>query len=137
MGEDKLVTLKAKYQSVLNKMQQLGVRLENLHVQDGKLVMRGHAKTKADSNEIWNQIKLVDAGFDKDLAAQFTYDTDAPAAAAKQERTYTVKKGDTLSEIAQQVYGKAADYHKIFEANRDQLSDPDRIQPGQVLRLPA
>jgi nucleoid-associated protein YgaU len=138
MGEDKLVTLKAKYQSVLNKMQQLKVQLQNLHVQDGKLVLRGHAKTKTDSNEVWNQIKLVDAGYEKDLAAELTYDTDAaPAAKQPEQRTYTVKKGDTLSEIAQNVYGNASDYHKIFEANRDQLSDPDRIKPGQVLRLPA
>ncbi len=135
MGEDRLATLKAKYQSVLNKMQQLGVRLENLHVQDNKLVLRGHAKSQADSNEVWNQIKLVDAGYANDLAAEIGFDPDAPAP-AKQERTYTVQKGDTLSEIAQRVYGQPSAYHKIFEANRDQLSDPDRIKPGQVLRLP-
>jgi nucleoid-associated protein YgaU len=51
-------------------------------------------------------------------------------------KTYTVKKGDTLSEIAQQHYGKASDFKKIFEANRDVLSDPDKIKPGQVLKLP-
>jgi nucleoid-associated protein YgaU len=51
--------------------------------------------------------------------------------------TYTVQKGDTLSAIAQQHYGKASHWHAIFQANRDQLADPDLIQPGQVLRLPA
>lgn len=51
--------------------------------------------------------------------------------------TYTVQKGDTLSHIAQHHYGKASRWHAIFEANRDQIDDPDLIQPGQVLRLPA
>ena len=53
------------------------------------------------------------------------------------ERSYTVAKGDTLSHIAQHFYGKASHWHAIFDANRDQLDDPDRIQPGQVLRIPA
>ena len=53
------------------------------------------------------------------------------------ERSYTVAKGDTLSKIAKEHYGKASKWPKIFEANRDQLDDPDRIQPGQVLKIPA
>jgi len=52
-------------------------------------------------------------------------------------QTYTVQKGDTLSHIAQHHYGKASKWHAIFEANRDQLDNPDLIQPGQVLKLPA
>lgn len=51
--------------------------------------------------------------------------------------TYTVRAGDTLSHIAQRHYGKASRWHAIFEANRDQLDDPDLIRPGQVLKLPA
>ena len=51
-------------------------------------------------------------------------------------RTYTVQSGDTLSEIAQRHYGRASAWHQVFEANRDQLDDPDLIRPGQVLRLP-
>ena len=53
------------------------------------------------------------------------------------EQTYTVKAGDTLSHIAQHHYGKASRWHAIFEANRDQLDDPDLIRPGQVLKLPS
>ncbi|MGH8083743.1 MAG: LysM peptidoglycan-binding domain-containing protein [Lysobacter sp.] len=53
------------------------------------------------------------------------------------EQTYTVERGDTLSQIAKQFYGKASDWNTIFEANRDQLDDPDLIQPGQVLKIPA
>ena len=52
-------------------------------------------------------------------------------------QTYTVQKGDTLSAIAQHHYGKASRWHAIFEANRDQIDDPDLIRPGQVLKLPA
>jgi len=53
------------------------------------------------------------------------------------EQTYTVRAGDTLSHIAQHHYGKASRWHAIFDANRDQLDDPDLIRPGQVLKLPA
>ena len=52
-------------------------------------------------------------------------------------QTYTVQKGDTLSAISKHVYGKASAWNQIFEANRDQLKDPDRIQPGQILKIPA
>ncbi|MGH8073537.1 MAG: LysM peptidoglycan-binding domain-containing protein, partial [Lysobacter sp.] len=53
------------------------------------------------------------------------------------EQTYTVARGDTLSQIAKQFYGKASEWNTIFQANRDQLDDPDLIQPGQVLKIPA
>jgi nucleoid-associated protein YgaU len=49
---------------------------------------------------------------------------------------YTVKKGDTLSKIAQEQYGSASGYSAIFEANKPMLSDPDKIYPGQTLRIP-
>jgi nucleoid-associated protein YgaU len=51
-------------------------------------------------------------------------------------QTYVVQSGDTLSKIAQKYYGDASLYTKIFQANRDQLSDPNRISPGQKLRIP-
>ena len=50
---------------------------------------------------------------------------------------YTVVSGDTLSKIAKQHYGNANDYMKIFEANKPMLKDPDKIYPGQVLRIPS
>ena len=49
---------------------------------------------------------------------------------------YTVVRGDTLSKIAKEHYGNASKYHAIFEANKPMLSDPDKIYPGQVLRIP-
>lgn len=56
--------------------------------------------------------------------------------AAVRDREYTVREGDTLSHIATAHYGRASEWPRIFEANRDRLDDPDRIQPGQVLRIP-
>jgi nucleoid-associated protein YgaU len=53
------------------------------------------------------------------------------------QKTYTVKAGDTLSKIAKEQLGDADAYPEIFNANRDQLSDPDKIKPGQVLKIPA
>lgn len=58
------------------------------------------------------------------------------AAEAPTEQTYTVAEGDTLSAIAERHYGDANAWNRIFEANRDQLDNPDLIQPGQVLRIP-
>jgi nucleoid-associated protein YgaU len=51
--------------------------------------------------------------------------------------TYTVAAGDNLSKIAKHFYGNANAWKRIFDANRDQLTDPDRIQPGQMLKIPA
>jgi nucleoid-associated protein YgaU len=139
MADQRLDQLKAKYQSVLNYMSQAGVQLQNLHVQDDKLVIRGHAKTKADSNKVWDQIKLVDKNYQQDLMAEITYATEESAAAATPQgspRTYTVKAGDTLSKIAKERYGDANQYMKIFNANTDKLNDPNKIQPGQVLNIP-
>ena len=56
--------------------------------------------------------------------------------AAAEAVIYVVRKGDTLSAIAQKHYGKASKYMKIFEANRPMLKDPDKIYPGQSLRIP-
>jgi nucleoid-associated protein YgaU len=133
-----LEQLKGKYASVLNLMNQLGVRLQNLHIQDNKLFLKGHAKTKADSNQVWNQIKLVNPNYTQDLMAEVTYETDAPPAppASQAAKTYTVKAGDTLSKIAKQHYGDANLYMRIFEANKNILRDPDKIQVGQVLQIP-
>lgn len=57
----------------------------------------------------------------------------APASA----QTYTVKSGDSLSKIAKHLYGNASDWHKIYDANRDKIKNPDLIQPGWVLTIPS
>jgi len=59
----------------------------------------------------------------------------APAAQTT-GRTYTVVAGDSLSKIAKREYGDASKWHRIFEANRDKIQNPDLIHPGQVLNLP-
>ena len=59
------------------------------------------------------------------------------AAEAPESRTYTVLTGDSLSKIARKLYGDANRWRAIFDANRDQLDNPDLIQPGQVLKIPA
>jgi nucleoid-associated protein YgaU len=64
-------------------------------------------------------------------------DQIAVAAAAPAAKFYTVKKGDTLSKIAKEFYGDAKRYQVIFEANRPMLEHPDKIYPGQSLRIPA
>jgi len=108
---------------------------------DGKLHFNGTVATEAEKNEIWNAIKTIPT-WQKDIAADIRV-TGGPAtpaataAAATTAKTYTVKAGDTLSRIAKEMLGNAQDYMRIFELNKDQLSDPDRIKPGQVLRLPS
>jgi nucleoid-associated protein YgaU len=58
------------------------------------------------------------------------------AGAQHAAKTYVVAKGDSLSKIAQRFYGDAHDWRRIYEANRDQINDPDLIHPGQELRIP-
>jgi LysM repeat protein len=112
--------------------------------QNGKLVFNGTVATENEKNEIWNAIKTIPTWRDDVMAdirvtggpapaASAPAAAPAPAAAAK---TYTVKAGDTLSAIAKAHLGNANAYMKIFELNKDQLSDPNKIKPGQVLRLP-
>ena len=108
---------------------------------DGKLHFVGSVKTEAEKNEIWTAIKTIPT-WQNDVVADIKVTgggAAAPAAAAASTggRTYTVKAGDTLSAIAKEHLGSASAYTKIFEANRDQLTDPDKIKPGQVLKIPS
>ncbi|HEY7303060.1 MAG TPA: LysM peptidoglycan-binding domain-containing protein [Bryobacteraceae bacterium] len=142
---DRLEELKNKYRSALQTIQQKGVRLSHLHVQDNKLFIQGAAPSQDVKNDVWNQIKAADSSF-SDLTCDLTVDpsiappqAQAAAAAANAPsaaRTYTVQAGDTLSKIAKQFYGNANDYNRIFEANRDKLENPDKIRTGQQLVIP-
>jgi nucleoid-associated protein YgaU len=100
---------------------------------DGKLHFKGTVATEAEKNEIWTAIKTIPTWKD-DIVADIQV-IGGPSAASK-GTTYTVKSGDTLSKIAKDHLGSAGAYMKIFEANRDQLDDPDKIKPGQVLKIP-
>jgi LysM repeat protein len=134
---DRFEELKSKYQSVLRLIEQKGLRMHNLHVQDNKLFIKASAGTQALKNDIWSQIKLVDPSF-ADLTCDIGIDPSlAPAKPpAPEAKTYTVQPGDSLSKIAKQFYGNANSYMKIFEANKDKLTDPNKIQVGQVLKIP-
>ena len=106
----------------------------NAEEHDGKLHFKGTVATEAEKNEIWTAIKTIPT-WQKDVVADIQV-TGGPAAAPAAAKTYTVKAGDTLSAIAKEHLGSAGAYMKIFELNKDQLTDPDKIKPGQVLRLP-
>jgi nucleoid-associated protein YgaU len=99
---------------------------------DGKLHFVGSVKTEEEKNEIWNAIKTI-PDWRNEVVADIKVTGGGAAAHA---RTYTVKSGDTLSKIAKEHLGDAHAYMKIYEANRDQLNNPDLIKPGQVLKLP-
>jgi nucleoid-associated protein YgaU len=124
--------LKIKYQSVIQQIQDQRVQLANLHVQDGKLLMKGTAPSLEAANKVWDEIKRINPKLD-DIIADFPVD----AAKASAYQTYTVKAGDTLSKISKQFYGNANDYMRIFDANKDQLKNPDQIKVGQQLKIPA
>ena len=102
--------------------------------QNGKLHFVGSVKTEAEKNEIWNAIKTI-PDWKNEVVADIKV-TGGAAATRTAGKTYTVKPGDTLSKISKDHLGDANAYMKIYEANRDQLSNPDLIKPGQVLRLP-
>ncbi len=71
-----------------------------------------------------------------EAAASTTTPGAAPAPVVEKIEYYEIRRGDTLSGIAKQFYGKAGAYMKIFEANREVIKDPDKIYPGQKIRIP-
>ncbi len=132
---EQLDTLKLKYQGVLNFIKQKGVILSHVHLQDGKLFIQGRAPSQDVKNDVWNQIKLVDAGF-PDLTCDLTVD-ESLAPPPPPENIYTVKKGDSLWKIAQDHLGNGALYPKIIAANPDRLKDEKTvIHPGDELIIP-
>jgi len=142
-NEQELERLKQKYQPAIGLMQQLQVRLQNVHMEGGKLFIRGEAPSQEVKNKVWDQIKSIDASY-SDLTCDLTVSEQQPAtmtagasvSGGQNQRRYTVQAGDTLSAISGQFYGNASQYMKIFEANRNILSDPNKIQPGQELVIP-
>jgi nucleoid-associated protein YgaU len=101
---------------------------------DGKLYFHGTVGSQDEANKIWDAIKTI-PDWRNEIVADIKA-TGTPASGGGAERTYTVKSGDTLSKIAKEMLGDAGAYMEIFNANRDQLTDPDKIKPGQTLRVP-
>jgi nucleoid-associated protein YgaU len=147
-NEQRFEQLKQKYQSVINAMNQQQVQLLNLNMEGDKLFMRGIAPSQEAKNRVWDQIKVVDQSY-SDLTCDISVNESAAPQTQQQpkvmgagvgstgsSRRYTVKSGDSLSKISRDFYGNSGDYMKIFEANRDTLTDPNKIQPGQELVIP-
>ena len=127
--------LRAKYDQAIQTAKRLG--FQGAATQEGdKLHFKGTVGSEDEKNQIWNAIKTV-PDWKNDINADINV---RPARAARRSatrgKTYTVKAGDTLSKIAKEHLGDANAYMKIFNANKDQLTDPDKIKPGQVLKLP-
>jgi LysM repeat protein len=135
--------LKTKYQNVLNTVQQVQGSLKNVNMEGDKLFIRGEVGTEQQKNQVWDAIKQVDSNYG-DLHADIVVNPAlAPKTAAagaggagSEQRTYTVQEGDSLSKIAEKFYGNASAYNKIFEANRDKLSDPNKVRAGAQLVIP-
>lgn len=123
--------LKAKYQAVIDYGKTRGVSWKNVHLDHERLLLRGTAPNDAIKNEVWDRIKQIDRAY-PDLAADISIDPGLPVPST----TYVVQRGDTLSRIAREFYGDAGQYMKIFDANKDKLSDPDKIRVGQELVIP-
>lgn len=129
-GKDLLSVATAPVEMVKREIEELGFGKDvDVEVEGDKVKVSGTAP----SQEVKEKIILA-AGNVKGVAQvedAMQAEDDAEAAVF-----YEVKSGDTLSKIAKAQYGDAMRYPEIFEANKPMLTDPDRIYPGQVLRIP-
>ena len=101
---------------------------------DDRLTVTASAAAKPDFSNVSGGVASTEAGIGAGSAGAAH---GSAGGEGWQSRTYTVQSGDTLSKIAKEFYGEAGKYHQIFEANQPMLKDPDKIYPGQVLRIPA
>jgi LysM domain len=144
-------TLKQKYQSVFNLMQQLQVQVLSVNMEGNRLSICGVAPSVTVKNRVWDLIRLIDPGYadlicDLTIVAQHRQQGTALGEAAvaaspslsggPDRRRYTVKPGDTLTKLSHQFYGDAHQSMKILDANRDVLSGANTIRPGQELVIP-
>ncbi len=110
--------------------------LRNLEVDfdDGVCTIKG----ECDDQQTKEQAVLI-AGNIKGVSKVDADGLRAPKPKAEEvskDEFYEIRSGDTLGKIAKQFYGKSSAYMKIFEANREVISDPDKIYPGQKIRIP-
>ena len=122
------MSLRDKYAAAIQVAKSVGMQ-GAAEEANGRLQFKGTVTSEDDKNKIWDALKSVPTWKDE-LNAQI--DVVKPAVT-----TYTVQSGDTLSKIAKVHLGDANAYMKIFEANKGTLSDPDKIQVGQVLTIPS
>ena len=101
---------------------------------DGKLYFHGTVGSQSELNKIWDAIKTIPT-WQSEIVADIkpTGDEALPNITGN---TYVVRAGDTLSKIAKEMLGDSGAYMDIYNANRDQLNDPNLVRPGQVLKIP-
>jgi nucleoid-associated protein YgaU len=129
------MTLRDKYNKAIQTAKDF--RMDgSAQEKDGKLHFNGTVGSEAEKNAIWDALKTVPDWRNEVVADIRVVAMAAPTGAPATAKTYTVKSGDTLSKIAKEFLGDANAYMEIFNENRDQLSDPDKIKPGQVLKIP-
>ncbi len=124
------MSVKAKYQSVLDLGETLNVTDGRVEETAGKLNVWGTVETQYEKDQLWDAIKAVGGDNPSDIMA------DIKVANTAYYTKHTVAKGESLSKIAQHYYKDMMKYKAIFEANRDILDNPDLIHPGQVLTIP-
>jgi nucleoid-associated protein YgaU len=95
----------------------------------------GSDDNKPDFSDV--QSRVASAASAAPAKADFSDVQSRVSSTVDETTTYTVAAGDNLSKIAKRLYGNANAWKSIFDANRDQLSDPDRIRPGQILKIPS
>lgn len=124
------MSVKAKYQGVLDLGETLGIQNGNVEEVNGILKVSGVAGTPHEKNLMWNKIKEAGGELPSDIEAHIEVADDSVY------HRHTVASGDTLGKIAKEYYGKAGKYTAIFEANTNILKNPDVIHPGQELVIP-
>ena len=124
------MSAKAKYQAVLDLGQELAIKGGEVSEDGGVLKIKGEAATPYEKNILWDKIKEIGGQSPSDIKANITVGDDSVY------HRHTVKSGESLSKIAKHYYGDAMKYNAIFEANTDQLKNPDVIHPDQVLVIP-
>lgn len=127
------MSLRDKYTHGIQTAKGLGMD-GSAEERDGKLHFRGTVGSEEEANKIWDALKTV-PDWRNDVVADITVKQNQTADTGGS--TYTVQAGDTLSGIAKKHLGDGNAYMKIFDANKDVLSDPDKIMPGQVLKMPS
>ena len=110
---------------------ELGLQVEGLQIEvtGDTAVVRGKVDDQAEREKV-----ILAVGNVRGIAR--VDDRLEAAKKAPEAQMYTVVAGDSLSKIAKKLYGNANTYMKIFEANQPMLKDPNKIYPGQVLRIP-
>jgi nucleoid-associated protein YgaU len=122
--------VKQKYQSVLELGEKLNIKDGDVQVKGDKLEIRGTASTPYEKDQLWDEIKKVGGENPSDLMADIKVENNS------YYTKHTVKSGESLSLISKKYYKDPMKYKKIFEANTDQLKNPDLIHPGQELTIP-